>query len=306
MKEQPPAAYHGSLTTCGSTLVVTWTVYLCRLLILHQQRRAATMSDRLSTSTASSLGKPEPSSTPYSLPPAYAALSFHKADTLRLLNLPSDTVSAFEPLILATRGPGIEKQYPSGQAYEYKLKGRPFGTFRAEQLVGGIHRVRAAFALLRRHGWDLSLPVVCSSRYTAKDTLVFRRSPAALPEVERFVLAPQATHRLRLIYDGAAGSGQDPRGHLASLHAAEGGWSRDTLEFVLKGRPWAPRLAESVKVRVLLLRLLATMEEHGWRPYTRLVQRTGRDGFGMPDTWYFVREVARGVVEVPSEESWSE
>ncbi|KAL1839184.1 hypothetical protein VTJ49DRAFT_1803 [Mycothermus thermophilus] len=271
------------------------------------------MSDSVSTSTASSLGKPEPPSTSYALPPTYATLSFHKADTLRLLNFPSDLVSAFEPLIIATWPPGIERQYSSGQAYEYKLKGRPFGTFRAQQLVGGIHLMRAAFALLRRHGWDLVFPVVCSTRYTAKDTLVFRRSPSPLPEVELLALAPQGTHRLRVIYDRAEGSNRDHREHLASLNAAvqetleqldylkEGSWSHDTLEFVLKGRPWAPRLGESVKVRVLLLRLLATMEEHGWRPYASLVQRTGWDDFRMLDTWYFVREVAGGVVSAPSQ-----
>jgi hypothetical protein len=280
---------------------------------------ASDMCDDSSSLSSSSLEVEQVPGTHF-LPPTYATLSFHKADILRLLNFPSDIVSAVESLILASWPPGIEKQYPSGQAFEFKLRGRPFGTFRAQQFIGGIHVVRVVFALLRRHGWDLTLSTVCSTRYTAKDTLVFHRSPVPLSEVEWLALAPAGDRRLRVVYDSGVGghsqADQDRQNHMVVLNTAiqntleelgyfkESSWSHDTREFLLKGKPWKPKPAESVKVRVLLIRLLATMEQCGWRPYTALVQRTGQDDYRMVDTWYFVRDIASpGVADAPEARS---
>lgn len=240
---------------------------------------------------------------------AYATLSFHKTDTIRLLHFPEDITSSLHSVILSSWPPGIESNGPFGEAHEYKVKGSPFGYYRSQQYVGGIRLVRDLLAFMYSHSWELVTPLLCSRRYTAKDTLIFRQVPiGSLPPVEWLALAPSGSDKLRVIYDadGVKLFGVDAdHDHLGSLITAikkmlegldyfeKGDWSHDSFEFDFKGKPWRSRGEASVKMRIMLMRLLETMEGHGWRLHTAIVQRTGTDEHRMLDTWYFVREYGR-------------
>jgi hypothetical protein len=79
----------------------------------------------------------------------------------------------------------------------------------------------------------------------------------------------------------------------------KGGWSHDSFEFEMKGRPWRSRGEASVKMRIMLMRLLETMEGYGWRLYSNFVQRTGSDEDRILDTWYFVRQGDKVPTSVP-------
>ncbi|SPQ22895.1 301e68c2-3acf-4a22-ac30-d27479af670b [Thermothielavioides terrestris] len=229
-------------------------------------------------------------------------------NVIRLLNFPQDLAAALEAVILASWPPGLESQGPFGQSYEYKVKGSPFGHFRSQQHVGSVRLLRDVLAFLYSRRWELVAPVLCSRRYTAKDSLIFRQVAAvgaALPPVEWLSLAPAGTDKLRVVYDApgvrlcGTESDQDHLGVLIlslkkvlqeSDYFDKGDWSHDSFVFDLKGRPWQSRGEASVKMRVMLMRLLETMETHGWRLYTAFVHRTGTDELRMLDTWYFVRE----------------
>jgi hypothetical protein len=251
------------------------------------------------------------SSTTTAAPSSYATLSLHKSDTIRLLAFPDSLLPALEALLLASWPPGLESQSRLGQSYDFKFKGSPFGYYRSQQHVGGIRLLRNVLAFLYEHDWVLVAPVLCSRRYTAKDTLIFRQAGEGqpLPPVEWLGLAPLAKDKLRVVYDapgvrlaGGTGEGEHDHDHLGVLitglkkmlqeleYFDKGDWSHDSFEFVLKGTPWRSRGEASVKMRIMLMRLLETMESHGWRLYTTLVQRTGTDEDRILDTWYFVRE----------------
>ena len=258
---------------------------------------------------------------------SYATLSLHKSDTLRFLNFPASLAAALEAAILAAWPPGLDSSSSPGasSSFEYKCKGRPFGYYGTQQHVGGIRLVRDVLAVLYRHGWELVTSVLCSKRYTAKDTLFFRcRAGAAAaaaaaaagmrPAVEWLVMAPMRNDKLRVVYDvdgvgcwrGAAGEGDDGGRHdhdyLGVLVAGvkkvlqemgcfeKGDWGHDSFEFELKGKPWRSRGEASNRVRIMLMRLLELTEGHGWRLYGTFVQRTGQDEDRILDTWYFVRE----------------
>jgi hypothetical protein len=212
-------------------------------------------------------------------------------------------------VILACWPPGIESYGAFEQSYQYKLKGAPFGYWRSQQYVGGIRLVRDVLAFLYSHNWELASSMLCSRRYTAKDTLIFRKREAGeLPAVEWLSLAPLGSDRLRVVYDAdgvrlcGGESDQDYLGVLITGlkkmlegldYFQKGDWSHDSFEFELKGRPWRSRGEASVKMRIMLMKLLETMEGHGWRLYTTVVQRTGTDEDRILDTWYFVRETGR-------------
>jgi hypothetical protein len=255
-----------------------------------------------------------PSPPPAVAPSTHATLSFHKSDTIRLLSFPSDITSALEPVILASWPPGLESHGSFGQSYQYKVRGRPFGYYGTQHHVGGIRLLRDVLAFLYARGWDLLAPLLCSRRYTAKDTLIFRRVVAPRPAVEWLSLAPMGADKLRVVYDvdKARLCGMDgDHDHLGVLISGvkkvleeldyydKGGWSHDSFEFEMKGRPWRSRGEASVKMRIMLMRLLETMEGYGWRLYSNFVQRTGSDEDRILDTWYFVRQGDKVPTSVP-------
>lgn len=286
-------------------LIISISCFVRTTITLHS-------GNTMSTSTTSS---PTPSSA---LPPTYATLSFHKSNIIRLLHFPQELTSALEAVILASWPLGLESHGPFDQSYEYKVKGSPFGHYRSQQYVGAVRLLRDVLACLHAHNWELVTSVLCSRRYTSKDTLIFhrRRVDAALPPpapVEWLALAPTGNNKLRVVYDGPGvrlcggdGDRDNDHDHLGVLIASirkvlfemdyfeKGAWSYDSFEFDLKGWPWRSRGAASVKMRVMLVRLLETMAAHGWRLYTTTVLRTGKDDFKILDTWYFVRGRGEG------------
>lgn len=269
------------------------------------------------------------SENPQPFTTAYATLSFHKKDTISLLNFPDSLHSPFRDLILSSWPPGLESSGPFAQSYQFKLRGSPFGVYRAQHYVGGIRLVRDLLAFLYSRSWVLVAPLLCSRRYTAKDVLIFRQDSSTLPQVEWLALAPTANDKLRIVYDAPGlhhcGSIPDltlpptspeaqtitppqsanPQSPLTALlttlkialstppldYFSSGSWSHDSFEIELKGKPWRSRGEDSVKKRIMLARLLEAMEGGlGWRLYAAVVQRTGTDEWRVLDTWYFVRE----------------
>ncbi|KAK4239634.1 hypothetical protein C8A03DRAFT_42785 [Achaetomium macrosporum] len=253
-------------------------------------------------------------SAPASAPSTCATLSFHKSDTIRLLSFPPDITSGLESIILACWPPGLESHGSFGQSYQYKVRGKPFGYYGTQHHVGGFRLLRDVLAFLYSRGWDLVTSLLCSRRYTAKDTLIFRQVVALRPAVEWLSLAPMGADKLRVVYDadGVRLFGMDSdHDHLGVLisgikkvlegldYFEKGGWSHDSFEFEMKGRPWRSRGEASVKMRIMLMRVLETMEGHGWRLYSNFVQRTGSDEDRILDTWYFVRERVKVSTSVP-------
>ncbi|KAK0732851.1 hypothetical protein B0T21DRAFT_291396 [Apiosordaria backusii] len=243
------------------------------------------------------------------VPSQYATLSFHKADSIRLLSFPDEIKSHVESLIVSTWPPGIQSTGPCGEAYEFKLKGKPWGYFGSQDAVGGIRLLRDILALLYDCSWELVTSAICSRRYTAKDTLIFRQnshSSSTLPAqpVEWLGLATAFYDKIRIVYDAkpVRRSGVEAdHDHLGVIimnlkkmlesldYFEKGDWSHDSFEFKLKGRPWRSRGEATIKMRLMVLKLLETMESMGWRVYTTILQRTGTDEDRMTDTWYFVR-----------------
>lgn len=249
--------------------------------------------------------------------PTYATLSFHKSDTIRLLNFPATLTAALEPILLASWPPGIQaqSQNTTEQSAEFKFRGKPFGNSNSQEGVGGLRLMRNILSALHDSGWELVTSVMCSKRVTAKDTLIFRQRPgwgsashSGAPPLEWLILAPMARDKLRVVYDA---EGIRPHGEIDEEQSRDylgvlvsgikkvlnalglfekGNWSHDSFEMHLKGNPWRSRGEASVTVRILLIKLFELVEGHGWRTYMTLVQRTGDDEERMPDTWYFVRE----------------
>jgi hypothetical protein len=64
-----------------------------------------------------------------------------------------------------------------------------------------------------------------------------------------------------------------------------GKWSHDNYEFKLNGVPWSAVGENTMRVRLMLLELVAALDRLGWRSYAAVHLYETR----MVDTWYFVR-----------------
>jgi hypothetical protein len=157
-------------------------------------------------------------------PSTFASLSFHWTDKLRFINFPAAAQTSIAEQIRASWPRGIQKEQVYAQhAYEYKLKGRPFGASGAKEAVGSRRLVRDILALLHRSGWVLLTPVSHNRQAGSKDTLIFRRQRVVRqdeegqegmavdsggkgdvlvpPPVDWLVIAPARGDRLRVICD---------------------------------------------------------------------------------------------------------
>ncbi|KAH8909742.1 hypothetical protein BR93DRAFT_415988 [Coniochaeta sp. PMI_546] len=155
---------------------------------------------------------------------SFATISFNWTDKLRLIQFPSSITKSIADQIRASWPPGIQAEQVYAQhAYEYKLKGTPFGGLGAKEAVGSRRLVRDVLAFLYRRGWVLVTPISHSRHARSKDSLVFRQRRAVSvtkgtrdsgeeesaggdveipPPVEWLVIAPTGGDRLRVISDG--------------------------------------------------------------------------------------------------------
>ncbi|KAJ4304185.1 hypothetical protein N0V88_001797 [Collariella sp. IMI 366227] len=218
---------------------------------------------------------------------------------------PLALTASLERVIRASWPKGIDNHGPSGNAYNFDVKGAPFGYFRSQYHVGGIRLLRDILAFLYANGWAVLSGVQASRRYTDKDVIILRKMDAPPRNVEWLALAPMENDRLRVIYDPeggqkakAAPGDYDYMGMVVAAiknilvemgYFQKGQWEDDSFEFDLQGNPWRASGEECVKMNILLMKLLETMESHGWRLYTNLVQRTGSDEDRILDTLYFTR-----------------
>ena len=245
---------------------------------------------------------------------AYAILSFHKTDMIRLLQFPESLFLSLQPVILSSWPHGIQSSGPytdTPNSFQIKLKGRPFGWTMNQDALGGARLVRDLFAFFYHHNYEIVMPFSTAQRLTSKDMLIFRpRAPSApiLPPREWLAIAPLRSDRLYIIgdsqpnFDSFRVSAVDPTpDHIVMLTQSITRMFKDLgllqksesrynwIEYQLKGRPWLYGKEAGVKTRLMLLRLFQTLESLGWSCHTSVQHRTGNDDKRMLDTMFFSR-----------------
>jgi len=246
---------------------------------------------------------------------SYAILSFHKSDTVKLLQFPEDIYVNIQSAILASWPPGIQSSGSftnAPKSYQFKLKGKPFGWMTDQDSVGGARLVRDLLAFIYHHNWEIAMPLSCARRLTAKDMLIFRpRPPTAgvmLPR-EWLAVSPSRSDKLYIVGDSqpifddsaASSTSQPTPGHIVSLTMSltemlkEMGLLQKSetkynwIEYKLRGRPWFYGGEPGVKTRLMLLRMFEILESFGWTSHVSVQHRTGNDDKRMVDTMFFSR-----------------
>jgi len=155
--------------------------------------------------------------------------------------------------------------------------------------------MRELLAHLYRMGWILHASTDVSKKEYDKDSLFFRKQQSPPPESEWISISFNEWDKLRLI-----GANLDlikaTKGVLQGMGLLQedrswkdkkfGAW-----EFKLNGYPWRANGEETMRTRLLLLRMLACLEQHGWSLYASVDQSTASgDKSSETDSWYCVKD----------------
>ncbi|KAL2060337.1 hypothetical protein VTL71DRAFT_9732 [Oculimacula yallundae] len=233
-----------------------------------------------------------PAYTPFRT--AFASLSLHRSDRIRLLSFPQSEIDGIRAVIRQTYTKGLQDEQKYGGSHEFKLYGHPWYGQTSDAITSRVV-VREILAYLFSVGWILHASTDVSKKVEDKDTLFFRKQQQPPPASEWVSISFNRSDRLRLI--GADEQLRFAFKNLLSemrLLQEDCGWKDQSLkawEFKINGYPWLASGEETMRTRLLLMRMLECLECSGWSLYASIDQSSasGNDT-SETDTWYCVRE----------------
>lgn len=224
----------------------------------------------------------------------FASLSLHRSDRIRLLGFPTPEIAGVRHVIQTCYNKGLQAEQVYGGAHEFKLYGNPWYGQSSDAIPSRIV-MRSILAYLFSAGWILHTSTDVSKKTLDKDSLLFRKQQNPPPPSDWIAISFNTMDRLRLI--GAdAQLISDFKSLLSSMHLLQSdiGWkdrASGAWEFKLNGYPWNASGEETMRTRMLLLRMLECLENSGWSLYASIDQNTGSsENSSETDTWYCVRE----------------
>jgi hypothetical protein len=223
---------------------------------------------------------------------AFASISLHQYDRMRLMQFPQEDIAALRRVIQQTWHRGIQEERPYSVSHEFKLKGYPWSGQGKDAIPARIV-MREIFAYLYSNGWILHASTDISKKLSDKDTLIFRKQQTAPPPSDWFCISFNQGDRLRLI-----GASEELLNSFRQLLNSMGllqneFWKEshnNAWEFKLNGYPWLATGEETMTTRLLILNMVGTLESHGWTLYASLDQSTAGEKTSETDSWYCVRD----------------
>jgi hypothetical protein len=223
---------------------------------------------------------------------AFASISLHKSNKIRFLQFENDDIVGVREVINHFWPQKLHSEREYAASYEFKLHGNPWGGQGNEAVPARIV-MREIFAYLYSVGWILHVTTDVSKKPFEKDTLIFRNQGKPPPPADWLAISFNQRDRLRLI-----GADENLIAAFKLLMKNmrlwdSDGWKDECLnafEIRLHDHPWVATGEDTVTARALLLKMLETLEHHGWSVYCSLDQSNGH-GTGSPeaDSWYCLR-----------------
>ena len=230
-------------------------------------------------------------------PPAYSALkttfasiSLHEGDYLRLLQFPQKDIDALRGVIKQSWPKGIQKeQLRYNSCFEFKLRGEPWNgsNWTGQESIPSRILMREIFAYLFSAAWILHA--------SNNDTLIFRQQHIAPPACDWISVTFHKTDRLRLIGASTeliASFRELLRGEELLQDEFWKEQEHNAWEFKMKGTPGMYLGEDMVKGGLLFLRMVETLETHGWSLYSNTTRHlTTQNGLIIFDNgWFCVKD----------------
>ncbi|KAG8210441.1 But2 domain-containing protein [Trichophyton interdigitale] len=220
---------------------------------------------------------------------AFACLSMHMTDRIRLLRFPEPMVPEIIEMIRIGWPRGINTPREYSQSLEIKLNGNPWSPhswgesrIHARKLMAGL------LDGLYQRGWIVKVSVDIGH----VDSLFFRYQQPAPPPCIWTSISFHHSDRLRIV-DGPTGFGLILADALGP--EVENCQVRGTMfDIKLHGSPWRAVGTKTVKTRVILLTIMDVLEQQGFGLYAAINHNSRRSkdsSNAEADTWYCNRPI---------------
>ncbi|RFU27359.1 hypothetical protein B7463_g8987, partial [Scytalidium lignicola] len=223
---------------------------------------------------------------------SFASISLHRSDCLRLLQFPQEDIAGLRNVIKTSWYRGIQAEQMYAMSHEFKLSGNPWSGQGRDSIPARI-MMRSVFAYLYSVGWILHGSTDVSQKQFDKDTLLFRKQQSPPPPADWISISFSELDRLRLIGADATLIAAF-KTMLTSMNLFQDeAWkdkAKNAFEFKIRGFPWLATGEETMRTRLLVLKMLETLEENGWSLYASIDQNEGSDSSSEADSWFCVRE----------------
>ncbi|QPC79095.1 hypothetical protein HYE68_009847 [Fusarium pseudograminearum] len=210
----------------------------------------------------------------------FACMTLNMTDRIRLINFTEVEVQAVKQIVKTRWKPGLVQSHPYGDSTEIWVRGRPW----AYDSNGNDDARRLILWILERlfdHGWVVQCSLDITKKSESKDSLIFRKqNPIPMP-CDWICVSFDNSDKLKIV-DSPPKDLTDAILQTFSCEVRRREITPEKFKIHLGVQPWEPSGTDTVTTRILLLRLVETLERRGFTIYATIGSK-GEDDEGAAD-----------------------
>ncbi|KAG9504892.1 hypothetical protein J7337_004871 [Fusarium musae] len=210
----------------------------------------------------------------------FACMTFNMFDRIRLINFTEAEVSAIKEVVAARWPAGISHVQPYGESMEFRLRGRPW----LHRSGGNDDSRRLMLRILEKlfdMGWVLQGAMEITLKSESKDSLIFRKQDPIPPPCDWICISFDNSDKLKII-DSPPKDLTDAILQIFGRDVRRKEITPDRFKAHLANMPWNPSGTDTVQTRIILLKLIETLERCGFTIYATIGSK-GEDEEGAQD-----------------------
>ncbi|KAF5689033.1 hypothetical protein FDENT_4535 [Fusarium denticulatum] len=210
----------------------------------------------------------------------FACMTFNMFDRIRLINFTEVEVSAIKEVVAARWSAGLSHVQPYGESMEFRLRGRPW----LHRSGGNDDSRRLMLRILERlfdMGWVLQGAMEITLKSESKDSLIFRKQDPIPPPCDWICISFDNSDKLKII-DSPPKDLTDAILQIFGRDVRRKEITSDRFKVHLANMPWNPSGTDTVQTRIILLKLIETLERCGFTIYATIGSK-GEDEEGAQD-----------------------
>ncbi|KAF5675882.1 hypothetical protein FCIRC_7255 [Fusarium circinatum] len=210
----------------------------------------------------------------------FACMTFNMFDRIRLINFTEVEVSAIKKVVAARWSPGLSHVQPYGESMEFRLRGRPW----LHRCDGNDDSRRLMLRILEKlfdMGWVLQGAMEITLKSESKDSLIFRKQDPIPPPCDWICISFDNSDKLKIV-DSPPKDLTDAILQTFGRDVRRKEITSDRVKVHLANTPWNPSGTDTVQTRIILLKLIETLERCGFTIYATIGSK-GEDEEGAQD-----------------------
>ncbi|KAF5249648.1 hypothetical protein FANTH_4956 [Fusarium anthophilum] len=210
----------------------------------------------------------------------FACMTFNMFDRIRFINFTEAEVSAIKEVVAARWSPGLSHVQPYGESMEFRLRGRPW----LHRGDGNDDSRRLMLRILEKlfdMGWVLQGAMEITLKSESKDSLIFRKQDPIPPPCDWICISFDNSDKLKIV-DSPPKDLTDAILQTFGRDVRRKEITSDRAKIHLANTPWNPSGTDTVQTRIILLKLIETLERCGFTIYATIGSK-GEDEEGAQD-----------------------